>query len=68
MFKFYQCFDESLIIYLDTCLDVSIASSLLIYLDMKTEEQIRWFNKHLAVMLLMLYLIFYKSRCFVLPT
>ena len=49
----YQCFDESLIIYLLVSLDINlpwVALIFLIYLDMKIEEQMSWRNKHLATM------------------
>jgi hypothetical protein len=71
MFNVYQCFHESLVIYLGTCLDVIFILNCFIIAHIFRHENWRatsWLNKHQATMLLMVYPIFHKSRWFVLPT
>ena len=67
----YQCFDESLIIYHDTCLDANFILNYSIIAHIFRHENWRatsWLNKHQTTMLLMVYPIFHKSRWFILPT
>ena len=62
----FMCFDESLSIYLDKCLDIiSILDcfSIAHIFRHDIEEQMSWHNRHLAIMLIMVYSIFIKSRC-----
>ena len=64
----FMCFDESLNIYLDKCLDIiSILACFGITHIFRhdIEEQMSWHNRHLAIMLIMVYFILLKSRCWV---
>ena len=62
----FVCFDESLNIYLDKCLDIISISNCFSTTHIfrhYIEEQMSWRNKHPAIMLIMVYLILLKSRC-----
>ena len=68
--KVFQCFDESLHVYLDKCLDIistldyfSIAH---IYIDMIIGDS--WLSKHPATTSVMVYCTSINSRCLFLPT
>ena len=66
IFMDFMCFDESFNVYLDKCLDIiSILDffSIAHVFRHDIEEQMSWHNRHLAIMLIMVYFIFLKSRC-----
>ena len=62
----FMCFDESLNVYLDKCLDIIFTLdffSIAHIFGHDIKKQMTWHNKHLAIMLIMVYFILPKSRC-----